>query len=99
MAWAPGGSIPSGARGGFRTTVKTISTMIDRGRKRISASMEALNMGKASACTTRITPAEKDAPPALPGSGEYQPQQMQTLPGTDIRNFDRSSRAKTGKVG
>lgn len=98
MAWAAGGSIPSGARGGFRTVVKTISTMIDMGLKKITPGHEALVQGHESARGITDTNQNRPNDPNVPGNGTYISAQAQTLPGTDIRNFSRSSALTSAKV-
>lgn len=94
MAWAPGGSIPSGRPGGFPVGIRTQHQMIDRGLHRLSPGKATLKVGYVSARGT----ADIEVPESAPGRPGYMPHQPAMLIGTDIRNFSRSSVATSAKV-
>ena len=92
---------PSGGRGQFPVEIRTVSTMIDRGLRRLDgmSSRQLLVLGHQTVRGRRDTlPAATDKPPTLPGDPGYMCHQTQMLIGTDFRNRERSRRAKTGRV-
>lgn len=73
---------PSGGRGGFPVEIRTISHMINLGRRRIVKGMAALREGYLSAVGPDQVKLDDLGDPS--GIGP-----KQTLPDTDFRNFRR----------
>lgn len=83
----PGPALGSG-RAGFPSTVHSVSTMIDRGRQRISMSADAAKLGYFSAVGSDMMGMTRER--QVTGYPGYVTGQQQTLIGTDIRNFRTS---------
>lgn len=92
------GHVASGGRGTHPVVLKTVHQMDKhRGLKPIEPNREALELGAATV-RGQVECVDAGSKQVIPGSGQYMTHQVQSLAGTDIRNFNRSKKAKTGKV-